>query len=348
MTLGKVMKKAGYATAMYGKWHVANNNKPEGHPMAFGFDDAIVSSGAHYKFKSTPPVDCPDDVSSTEFFTEKAIQFMDKAQAQKKPFFVFLPFFLVHGPQDCRADYIAHFQKKLADMNVPYDKEKEKDLPTVAAMTKLLDDCVGRLNNKVKSLGIEKDTLIVFTSDNGSYMQPLNGQFREKKGQVYEGGMRVPYIFKWPARIAAGSTSSERICGLDILPTLSAAAGVDVSQDATYDGVSLVDHLTNAKKLDARSIYCVYPKYARFSTKTKRWGDSWRHVVYNGDYKLIDYPEYDERELFNLRVDPQEKKELSKTEPEKLQTLTKHLQGWLVKIDSPKLVANPSYSLDKK
>ncbi|WDE96438.1 sulfatase-like hydrolase/transferase [Lentisphaera profundi] len=339
--LGRAMKNAGYATASYGKWHVSNQNKSESHPMAFGFDDAIVSSGAHYKFTAIPPVDCPDDVSSTEFFTDKAIEFMDKSVKEEKSFFLFLPFFLVHGPMDCRADYIAHFKEKLKD--IPQEKKDGKELHVIAAMTKLLDDCVGKLNNKVKELGIEDNTLIIFTSDNGSYHANLNGGLREKKGQVYEGGMRVPYIFKWPSKIKAGSVSNERICGLDILPTL---CELSKSEAPKLDGVSLLPLLSGiTQELDPRNIFCFYPKYARFNKKTKTWGDSWRNVIYSGDYKLIDFSEYDRVELFDLHNDEKETKDISPVQPEKAQELKKTLALWLKDTKAPKLTPNKGFSL---
>jgi arylsulfatase A-like enzyme len=339
--LGRAMKNAGYATGSYGKWHVSNQNKSESHPMAFGFDDAIVSSGAHYKFTAMPPVDCPDDVSSTEFFTDKAIDFMDKSVKEEKSFFLFLPFFLVHGPMDCRADYIANFKEKLKD--IPQEKKDGKELHVIAAMTKLLDDCVGKLNKKVKELGIEDNTLIIFTSDNGSYHGNLNAGLREKKGQVYEGGMRVPYIFKWPAKIKAGSVSDQRICGLDILPTLC-----DLSKGETpkLDGLSLLPLLTGQDStLVDRSIFCYYPKYARFNKRSKTWGDSWRHVIYSGDYKLIDFPEYDKVEMYNLQQDEKESTDLSSTQAEKAQELKKTLALWLKDTKAPKLTPNKGFSL---
>ncbi|MDD7984152.1 sulfatase-like hydrolase/transferase [Lentisphaera marina] len=339
--IGRAMKNAGYATASYGKWHVSNSNKPESHPKAFGFDDAIVSSGAHYKFTAIPPVECPDDVSSTEYFTDKAIEFMDKSVKEDQPFFLFLPFFLVHGPMDCRADYIAHFKEKLKD--IPKDKKAGKELHVIAAMSKLLDDCVGKINDKVKELGIEENTLVILTSDNGSYHGNLNAGLREKKGQVYEGGMRVPYIFKWPAKIKAGSVSDQRICGLDILPTL---CDISKSETPQLDGVSLLPLLTGkTDKLDDRDIFCYYPKYARFNKRSKIWGDSWRHVIYSGDHKLIDFPEYDKVEMYDLKNDEKETQDTSSTNPEKAQVLKKVLDNWVEETDAPKLIPNKGFSL---
>ena len=213
-------------------------------------------------------------------------------------------------------------------------------------MTKMLDDFTGTLLKKVDELGIGDDTIILFTSDNGSYDWNLVGEYRGRKGDTYDGGMRVPYIFKWSEKIAAGSVSSERIIGVDVYPTLLGLAGVKPPKNYPLDGVNLSPILTGkTKTLAARELYCLYPKYAQFKKKTGKWQFSWRNVIYDGDYKLIEYPEYDEYELFNLSDDPQEKKNLAMKNPEKRAALTRKLHQWLKDIDAPKLEPNPDYSL---
>jgi arylsulfatase A-like enzyme len=342
MTMGKVFKKAGYATAMYGKWHVANDKQL---PLKehFGFDEAFVSSGAHYNAKSNPPVDLPDGMMIEEVYSEKAMTFMEKAVKAEKPFFIYMPYFLVHGPAEARQDYIDHFKKKIEGLEL---EKGGKDLEVVAAMTKMLDDFAGSLLDKISELGIEEETIVVFTSDNGSYDRNLVGEYRGRKGDTYDGGLRVPYIFKWPGKIKAGSVCDERIIGVDLYPTLLGLADIEPPVDYPLDGADLTPLLTQKEKaLSEREVYCFYPKYAQFKDKTKRWTFSWRNVIYDGDFKLIEYPEYDEYELFNLEDDPVEERDLAMKNPEKRQALTAKLHRWLKDVGAPKVEPNPDYSL---
>ncbi|MCF7848912.1 MAG: sulfatase, partial [Kiritimatiellales bacterium] len=344
-TLGTAFKNAGYATAMYGKWHVSNEHQvhPGGH---FGYDEAFVSAGAHYNAKSLPPVVLPAGMMIEELYSGKAAAFMEKSAKAGKPFFIYMPYFLVHGPAEARPDYIEHFKKKLKGIEL---EKGGKDIEVTAAMTRMLDDFVGMLLGKVKDLGIEKDTIVVFTSDNGSYDQNLVGGYRGRKGDTYDGGMRVPYIFKWPGKIKAGDVSTERIIGVDVYPTLLGLVGVEKPAGYPLDGVDLTPLLTGkTKALPSREIYCFYPKYVRFSEKTQRWAYSWRNVIYDGDFKLIEYPEYDEYELFNLADDPKEETDLAQSTPERRQALTAKLHRWLKDVGAPKLEPNPNYSLQQQ
>ena len=338
VSMGKVMKDSGYHTASYGKWHVSNHNKPEGHPTAFGFDDALVSASTHYGFSTVPEVEVPKDLTSTEFFTQKALDFIEEKNDEEDPFFLYLPFYLVHAPFTPKAEDLKYFKNKMKE-------ESDEQVIQVAAMTKMLDDCVGRIINKLKQLNSLEDTFIIFTSDNGSYNTAFNLNFREKKGQLYEGGVRVPYIFHWPNRIKPETTSSERIAGIDLVSTFVELTGYsDKSLD--LDGVSLLPLLKgDITKLEERSLFCYYPKYARFNKNTERWGDSWRHSIYQGQFKLIEYPEYGEVELFDLKQDPEESQDMSARYPEKSQKMVQELHKWLDSCDVLKRSVNKNYSL---
>jgi len=342
ITIAECFKKAGYSTAMYGKWHVGNHS--DGHPTKHGFDEAIAATG-HYKAKSSePPIKLPKGVSAEELFTDKAVAFMSKAHKEEKPFFLYMPYYLVHKPLESKPEYIKHFKEKMKDIKL---RDKHVDeTPIVAAMTKLLDDCVGELMAKVQKLGLKKDTIILFTSDNGSYNVDFTGEHRGKKGDTYEGGLKVPYIFTWPGKIKAGSVCDERIIGVDVYPTLLDLAGIPRPEKYPLDGENLAPLLLGQKtKLPERRVFCFYPKYAQFKEKDKRWQFSWRNVMYENDLKLIEYPEYDEYELFNLKNDKEEKKNIADKNPEQTKTLTKKLHKWLKDINAPKLTPNPDYSL---
>ena len=351
-SIGKVFKQAGYATAMYGKWHVSNERKT--HPSEyFGFDEAFVSHGGHYRVESLPPVEKPDDVMMERIYTEKAKAFMERSVKGGTPFFLFMPYYLIHAPFEARPDYVERFRKKLKGVNLFRKGKKDpmETLPVVLAMTKMLDDFVGELLAKLDALGVAENTVVLFTSDNGSYDRNLVGGYRGRKGDTYDGGMRVPYFFRWPGKIAAGSVCQERIIGVDVYPTLLGLSGVPKPPPSLHplDGEDLTPLLLGKReKLPPRAVYCFYPKYAQFREKSGKWQFSWRNVVYDGDWKLIEYPEYGEYELFDLTNDPKETENLAAKRPERRETMTHKLHDWLKRIGAPPPESNPGCTLQDR
>ncbi len=371
ITIAETFKKAGYTTAMYGKWH-AGNYKPSLHPRYQGFDEAYKCAGYIDTHKADPEVTLPPGMDLPEYFTQKATKFMEKAHKDGKPFFLYMPYFLVHCSSRSNPIDIAFF-KRHKDTKLPINdksdhtnitkainhyKEKLKDIISqdknfaytalIAGKTTHLDACVGELMKTVSKLGISDDTIIIFTSDNGSPAIPFVGPFRGRKGDTYDGGMHVPYIFVWPGKIKAGSVSDERIIGVDLYPTLLGLAGVKPPENYPLDGVNITPILLGEKKqLAPRSIYCYFPKYAGYNAKKRRWADSWRNVIFDGNYKLIETPEYVEYELYNLGKDPKETTNLINDEPEKRTTLINKLHQWMIDINAPKLTPNPDYKYKK-
>ena len=341
ITLAECFQDVGYATAMYGKWHVSNYTT--GHPIHHGFDEAIAGTG-HISPNYHPQIQLAKGQYAEEELTQRACDFMKRTVKDSKPFFLYMPYYLIHRPLEAKAEYIEHFKRKLSGVTLK-DKHPE-ETPVVAAMTKMLDDCVGNLLAQIKALGIEENTIVLFTSDNGAYNTDLTGPNRGRKGDTYDGGLEVPYIFKWPGRIEAGSVCDQRIIGVDVYPTLLSLAGIKQPDSHPLDGLDLGPLVTGkATELVDRQVFCFYPKYAQFSEKNERWAFSWRNVIYDGDFKLIEYPEYDEYELFNLRDDPMEETNLAERNPEKRLALTGELHDWIKEVDAPPLQPNPDYSL---
>jgi len=336
VTLAEVFRDHGYATAMFGKWHVADNRS--GHPVNHGFDRAVVSQSSHFDFETWPDTPVPDPtMTAGEFMTDQALDFMEGAVAERRPFFLFMPYFLVHRPLQSRPADIAHFRAKLAGND-------DAELPVVAAMTRDLDRLVGRLDAKLEALGVFADTVVVFTSDNGAYNDSLVGGLRGRKGQVYEGGMRVPYYFRYPGHIAAGTVRDDRIITVDLYPTLLDLAGIGPPPDLPLDGTSLEPLLRGRQEaLPERPLICFYPKYARFNAATGRWRDSWRNVLYRSDYKYIGYPEYGSAELFNLARDPGEHRDLAGEEPARLAAMRAELTALLRSMNVPDPEPNPDF-----
>jgi len=297
------------------------------------------------KTKTTPQVEVPEGKTAEEVLTTRAIGFLESAVKKNQPFFLFMPYYLIHKPLEADPEVLAYFEEKLRGRK--WIGKHPDDVPMLAAMTKMLDDQVGRLLQALEELGVVENTLVVFASDNGSFNENMVGPYRGTKGRTYDGGMRVPYIFKWPGKIKEGTETDERFIGVDIYPSLLSMAGLPAPENHILDGIDISPVLLGkANKLPDRPIYCFFPKYARFNKKTKLWYDSWRNVVYDGDYKLIEYPEYDTAEVFNLSDDPGEKKDLAKEQPEKTQALICKLHRWLEEIGAPTLEPNPDFSLN--
>ncbi|WP_068546026.1 sulfatase [Thalassotalea crassostreae] len=337
ISIADKFKEAGYQTAMFGKWHLgANDTSPENH----GFDVVIESNNTHFNAKTVPSIELKDDDYIGDVFTKHAINFIDDSVKNNKPFFLFLPYYLIHKPWEAKPDDLAYFEKKGGDSYNQTDK-------TVAAMAKSLDDNVGRLIQALKARGIDENTLIVFTSDNGGYKMNnnlLNGELRESKGQLYEGGIRVPYIFNWPGKIPALENTKQAVMGIDIFPTLMGLTGIDVAKEHVLDGISISPVLTGQKeKMAARDMFWFYPKWARFNKKQKKWKDEWRNMIISQGYKLIEYIDSNEYELYNLVDDENETTDLIKEMPEKAEQLKKKLAQWKISVDAPTPIINPNY-----
>ncbi|MBN1422424.1 MAG: sulfatase [Planctomycetes bacterium] len=230
ITIAEALKGAGYATTCIGKWHL-------GHTLPFlprrhGFDEYF---GILYS-NDMRPVQLVEDEKVVEYpvvqttltrrYTERALDFIERNR--DRPFFLYLPHAMPHKPLAPSEDY--------------YTPETPDDL--YADVIRELDDAVGRILAKVASLGLDEDTLVIFTSDNGPWFGGSTGGLRGMKGRTWEGGLRVPMIARWPGRIPAGVVNDAPAGTIDILPTVLAAAGVDVPSDRTIDGRDIRPLLT--------------------------------------------------------------------------------------------------------
>ena len=315
-TLASRLQSAGYKTGMVGKWHLGN--QPEYVPTSRGFDEFFgFLPGANAYMSKVGPIEGlmrgKRVVSETEYLTDafarEAVSFIDRQK--ENPFFLYLPFNAVHNPLQAPDKYLNRFSS-IAD-------EKRR---TFAAMTSALDDAVGKVLAKIRDSRLENDTLIFYLSDNGG-PTPIttsnNTPLRGYKAQVWEGGIRVPYMIQWKGHVPAGKTDDRPVISLDIAPTALAAAGVK-AKDAKFDGVDLMPYIKGkAKGLPHQELYWRYGSLS---------------AIRAGDWKLVDTPAGG-TQLYNLKRDISETTDLAAKNPEKLKELDEKLTRWDSELATP-------------
>lgn len=237
-----------------------------------------------------------------------------------RPFFLCWWNYSVHYPFQAPKDLIAKYEER---------KGPGIENPTYAAMIEGMDRSIGKVLKAIDEQGLSEDTLVIFTSDNGPFaanVKPL----RAEKGYLYEGGIRVPMIVRWPGRVKPATKTSTPVITMDIHATILEAANLKADPSNVPDGVSLVSMLMNESKLNRESIYFHYPNYAFH--KENRLGSAIR----SGDYKLIWYYDDDSIELFDLKNDISESRDLSGEMPGKAKQLRAELEAWLIKTKASK------------
>lgn len=346
VTIADALKAAGYATGIFGKWHLAG---PDGAmPIEQGFDTVFESE--HGWGQSEP--DNPKRIYS---LTEAACQFME--QNREQPFFVYLPHYAIHTALQARPDSLQKFKDK--------QPGTQHHSPLYAACTYDLDDGVGRLLQKLTELGLDQNTLVVFTSDNGATQQSSQEPLRGNKGCYYEGGIREPWIVRWPGVTQPGSQCDVPVINQDLFPTFLAAAGVTVPQGKVLDGENLLPLLKGTGALQRKSIFWHFPGYLnsaviRGRDLDVRTGFRTRpvSVIHQGDWKLHLYLEEwtldggrDKLatnaavELYNLREDIGERNNLANTHTEQRDRLLDDLLAWHRAVAAPiPSEPNPAYA----
>ncbi|SMP75507.1 Arylsulfatase A [Neorhodopirellula lusitana] len=332
VTLAEQLKAAGYATGFVGKWHLSHRSRstsstdadlptePELRPEHQGFDINIGGC----RFGGPPSYFSPYGIPNLEGKTEgeylpdrcadECIDFITSAKADgNHPFFLCWCNYSVHYPFQAPADLIAKYEKRTGP---------GVENPTYAAMIEGMDTAIGKLLDAIDQQGLDEDTLVIFTSDNGPFdanVDPL----REEKGFLYEGGIRVPMIVRWPGHVSAGTRTATPTITMDIHATILDVTNLKADSSNTPDGISLLPLLENESELKRESIYFHYPNYAFH--KQNRLGSA----VRSGDYKLIKYYDDDSVELYNLNEDISESQNLAKQMPEKADKLRARLEAWL-------------------
>lgn len=335
ITLADSLKSNGYKTALFGKWHLGQQG--EHHPSKRGFDEAIVSMGKHYDFVTIPKVEYPQGTYLADFLTNKAVNFIN--QNKEKPFFLCVHHFGVHSPYEAKKELIERFQKKQGVGN--------HNNPTYAAMLFSVDESVGRIMKTLDDLNLSKNTLVIFTSDNGGVGgytregirqggdKTDNTPLRGGKGMLYEGGIRVPYIFRMPGTINPGTTSNTPICSVDLYPTLHEFSKSDLPKNYKLDGESYFSQLQGdaSKSLKRSDIFWHFPGYLGAGENTYRTKPV--SVIRSGNYKLLEFLEDGKIELYNLVEDVGEKNNLASQMPDLKKELYDKLTNWRSDIKAP-------------
>ena len=333
-TIAQQLKKAGYATGMFGKWHIGQNGPY--HPSKRGFDEAVVTMGKHFNFETSPPMDYPKGQYLADFLTDKAVDFIGRNKA--KPFFLYLPHFGVHSPHDAKPELVAKFKNKK-----PVGGHGN---PVYAAMIASVDESVGRVMRALQDHQLADNTVLVFVSDNGGvggYVREGikadgkditdNAPLRSGKGSLYEGGTRVPLIVRWPGVVKAGGSVSVPTIHVDVYPTLLEIAKAPKPRQV-LDGQSLVPLLRDSEaKLAREAIYQHFPGY--LGSGPGKWRTTPVSTVQAGDWKLMEFLEDGHLELYNLGDDLGESRNLAGAMPEKAAELRLKLLAWRKEVNAP-------------
>ncbi len=347
-TLARRLHDTGYLTALVGKWHLGD---AEHYPETHGFDVNIGGTqwgapqtffwpysgtgrfGPEFRFVPHLEFGKPGEYL-TDRLTDEALRVIDQAGTQ--PFFLYLAHHAPHTPIEAKAEDIRHFEAKLRPgmhhQNAVY-----------AAMVKSLDDSVGRVLEHLKESGLEQNTIVIFTSDNGGFIGTDKGQtapvtsnapLRSGKGSLYEGGIRVPLIIRWPGVTPTAAECREPVILMDLFHTLAVTVSSEKSPEPA-DGRDLKGLLQHpGASLNREAIYFHYPHYYATTTPVS--------AVRAGDWKLLDYHEDGHLELYNLRDDVGETRDLAEQLPEKAAALVKQLQEWRTRVGAGMPRPNPA------
>jgi len=309
VTIAESLQSGGYATGFFGMWNLGPGRSGPVTPGGQGFETVVFPETI--EFGKDAYFDAAGNYLSDRL-TDEVLAFVEKNR--DRPFFAYLPDHAVHAPYDPKPDLLAKYEKKAAGGN-----DRRND-PAHAATVEAVDQNVGRIIATLDRLKLTDDTVVIFTSDNGGTPQ-FTAPLRGSKGELYEGGIRVPLVVCWPGLAKQGSTCDEPVSSVDLYPTLLALAGVGRPKGQTLDGVSLVPAFHGATVLKRPRLFWHFPCYVGRATPAS--------AVRDGDFKLIEFFENGGHvELYNLRDDPNEERDLAASQPAKVKALVDSLRAW--------------------
>ena len=353
-SLAGTLRRAGYATGLSGKWHIANSpfvamlKKRDGDQYfdRYGFDFCGAANAAEHH----------DDKTVTAI-TDDIIGFIENNK--EKPWFAYVAHFTPHAPLEApKALVDKHAARGHKRASNPGGKYTERPAAEYLAMLEHLDDEVGRLLRRLDELQLAERTVVMFASDNGGLSRVTsNAPLREGKGSPYEGGIRVPFIVRWPGQVKPGTLCDAPVHTVDFYPTFAALAGVTPPVKHTLDGESLLPLWLQQGQLTRRALYWHMPTY------TTNYGRTPCAVIRQGDWKLVHWfgDTLDTRgftpddkpygklvvgpraELYNLRIDISETNDLATAQTDKMKELEAALEAWWKDTDAMLPEKNPDY-----
>jgi len=356
VTVAEALRQHGYATLFAGKWHLG----PEGFwPEDQGFD---VNKGGHDRggpyggkryfspYGNPRLPDGPDGEHLPDRLATETCKFIEGHR--DGPFLAYLAFYSVHTPLMAREDLKAKYEAKARTVThdgPAWGKEGDREVRLVqdhavyAGMVEAMDQAVGKVLDALDRLDLTQNTVVFFMSDNGGLATSeghptCNLPLRAGKGWLYEGGIREPMIVRWPAQVRAGSVCEEPVISTDFYPTMLEIAGLPAAPQQHLDGRSMVALLRQQGPQKDRALYWHYPHYGN-------QGGSPGGAIRLGDYKLIEFYEDHRVELYNLRDDLGEKKDLSGAMPEKAAELRRMLHEWRNKVGAAMPTPNPNHGV---
>jgi arylsulfatase A len=341
-TMAEALKASGYATASIGKWHLGG---PPFWPEHQGFDVNVGGTetgsppGGYFGFKTPTMTARSADEYLTDRLTDEALAFIRRNR--DRPFFAYLPHYAVHIPLQAKPGTTDRFQGGAAGRS-------SQSNPIYASMLESLDEGVGRILQALDELAIADRTVIVFTSDNGGLSvkegpntpATSNAPLRAGKGYLYEGGIRVPLIIRWPGGPGPGSVCAVPVGGQDLYPTVLEIAGVESDPARVIDGESLVPLLKRGGGLKRNILFWHYPHYSNQGGKPGG-------AVRQGDLKLIEHYEDGRQELYDLRRDPGDRHDLAVERPGDLGRLDNLLESWRLAVGARMPTPNPAFDPSK-
>ncbi len=345
VTIAEALREADYHTAFMGKWHLGTETYY--FPQHQGFDINIAgrdygAPGSYFypfegKWKipttgQTLQKETPLSGQKGDYLVDRLAEEAENfiRDSADKPFFLMLSHYAVHAPLQGKPGKTARYER--------VDAENRQGKPAYAAMVESVDDSVGRVMKTLQELKLDERTLVIFTSDNGGFAKATsNAPLRANKGSNYEGGLRVPFIVRWPGKVEPDSVSAEPVIATDFYPTILEATGLPQRPYQHLDGESLVPVLTGASGLQRDAIYWHYPHYNQHPSSFPSG------VIRAGDWKLIEAFETGKLSLFNLAEDIGETKDLSGTKPAKVAELHSNLKEWRREVGADRMRPNPEF-----
>jgi len=356
ITMPEALKAAGYKTFFAGKWHLGDKGSwPEDHGFDInvgGWTSGGPRGGYFSPYKNPKLKNLVDGENLSNRLAKETVNFMEENHPKKtgKPFFAYLSFYAVHSPIQTSQEKWKKYRDKAQQLGIAKKGfsmgkfmpiRQVQDNPIYAGLVEQMDDAVGKVLSALKAQGLEKNTIIVFTSDNGGVasgdnFSTSNKPLRAGKGYQFEGGIREPYIIKIPGLSKAGDKVETPVTGADFYPTFLELAGAKLRPNVHNDGVSLLP-LIKGEPLKERALIWHFPHYGN-------QGGEPSSMIRKGDWKLIHYYEDDKKELYNLKKDIGETIDLAATYPKKVVELNSELFDYLKEVDAKFPVIDSYYS----